>query len=99
MAGEDELTCAASSITRLMQTSKTAMTNGSTPEDSNNSNPGNNDCETKKVPVRYWKRDAAYYGGERGRGGGVEKKKTVKEKAIFSLRCDCDERRAGRLIS
>lgn len=31
MAGKDELACAASSVTRLMQTSKTAMTNGNTP--------------------------------------------------------------------
>lgn len=48
MAGEDELACAASSVTRLMQTSETAMTNGNAPKYSSNSSPGNYNPETRK---------------------------------------------------
>lgn len=67
MAGEDELACAASSVTRLMQTSKTAMTNGNTPKHSSNSNPGS------------YQRDAAYYGREEGGG----KRHSKRESHLF----------------
>lgn len=63
MAGEDELACAASSVTRLMQTAKTAMTNGNTPKHSSSSNPGS------------YQRDAAYYGRKEGGGKPQQKRK------------------------
>lgn len=49
MAGEDELACAAGSVSSLMQTSKTVLTNGDAPKHRRNSS---NNPETKK---RFWK--------------------------------------------
>lgn len=78
MAEEDELACAASSVTRLMQTSKTEMTNGNSSTHSKNSNPGTNNPQTKKVPVRYWQRVHIMQGWREG------KKTREKESHLFS---------------
>ncbi len=80
MAGEDELACAASSVSRLMQTYKTAVTNGNTPKHSSNSNPGSYNPESKKVLVRHWRRDAANYAGKMEE----EKRHSEKESHLFS---------------
>lgn len=71
MAEADELACAANSVTRLMQTSKTEMTNGNSPTHSNNSNP-----PTEKVPVRYRQRVHIMQGGK--------KNTCEKERHLFS---------------
>lgn len=92
MAGGDELACAASSVSRLMQTSKTAMTNGNAPKHRSN---GGNNPETKKMFRKDTDKEMPHT--VEGEEGGKED--TAKVKAIFSLRYGCSERHAGRLIS